>query len=671
MAEILWTPPLDGSTRIERYMAALGFEEYQALWEWSVQDLEGFWASVWETFDVRASVPYATVLSSHAMPGAQFFDGACLSYAEHALARRGSEPAVIGISEARPRTTLSFDELADGVARVRTGLRRLGVGPGDRVAAYLPNIPETVVAFLATASLGAIWTSCAPELGARAVVERFAQVEPVVLFAVDGYRYGGKPVERRGQLRAIVDGLPSLRHLVALPYLDPAWAGDLGAGPGTGAPPGRRSAGTGPQTIGFSDLAADDPDRLEHTQVSFRHPLYILYSSGTTGPPKAIVHGHGGILVEHLKLLGLHADLGPGDRFTWFTTTGWMMWNVLVSGLLVGSTLVLYDGSPGFPSLDMLWSLCESERMSFFGTSAPFIHRCAKDGLSPGADHDLSTLRTVGSTGAPLSADGFRWVSRAVGGDVPVSSMSGGTDVCTAFVGGCPVVPVRAGEISCRYLGAAVSADHGELVVTEPMPSMPLGLWGDDDGSRYAATYFSQRPGTWTHGDWLEETDTGGLIITGRSDATLNRGGVRIGTAEVYRVVEAVPGVADSLVVHMEDQDCLVLLVVAEPGPEDAHSSPVGSEDRATTSLIEQVTTALRTELSPRHVPDEVHLVDAVPTTLSGKKLEVPTKRILGGAAPDGVASRGALRDPAALDAVARLAAQRRGGRSLSGERRP
>jgi len=370
----------------------------------------------------------------------------------------------------------------------------------------------------------------------------------------------------------------------------------------------------------------------------------------------------GGILVEHLKLLGLQADLGPGDRFTWFTTTGWMMWNVLVSGLLVGSTLVLYDGNPGFPSLDMLWSLCESERMSFFGTSAPFIHRCAKDGLSPGANHDLSALRTVGSTGAPLSADGFRWVSRAVGGDVPVSSMSGGTDVCTAFVGGCPVVPVRAGEISCRYLGAAVSADHGELVVTEPMPSMPLGLWGDDDGSQYAATYFSQRPGTWTHGDWLEETDTGGLLITGRSDATLNRGGVRIGTAEVYRVVEAVPGVADSLVVHLEDQDCLVLLVVADPGRPD---------DPAHTGLAERIAAALRAEVSPRHAPDEIHLFAAIPTTLSGKKLEVPAKRILAGADPDAVASREALRDPGALDAVARLAAQRRGGRSLSGERRP
>jgi acetoacetyl-CoA synthetase len=531
-------------------------------------------------------------------------------------------------------------ELRDQVARCREGLRRLGVQRGDRVAAYLPNIPETLVAFLATASLGAIWSSCAPEFGTRSVLDRLQQIEPVVLLAIDGYRYGAKEVDRRAEVAAIRAGLPSLRAVVAVPYLDPGAArlegaltwdellGDDGAGAASGA------------------TAAFDVE-----PVPFDHPLYVLYSSGTTGLPKAIVHGHGGILLEHLKVLALHCDLGPGDRLFWFSTTGWMMWNFLVSGLLVGATVVLFDGDPGHPDLGALWRMAGAGEtgVTLFGTSAPFLMACRKAEVHPAALADLSRVRSVGSTGAPLPAEGFRWVHDELGDLSRLNSISGGTDVCTAFVGGCPLVPVRAGEISCRYLGAAVEAfdlagrpvvgEQGELVVTEPMPSMPVAFWGDDDGSRYRAAYFEDHPGVWSHGDWITLYDDGACVITGRSDATLNRGGVRMGTAELYSVVEAEPAVADSLVIHLEDTDRLVLYVALGEGTvlDDA--------------LRARLAAAIRRELSPRHVPDEIVAVPAIPRTLSGKKLEVPVKRILAGVPPDQAASRGSLANPDALDA--------------------
>jgi acetoacetyl-CoA synthetase len=609
--ELIWAPPLDGTTAVERFMSLHGFSTYDDLWHWSVTDLDAFWAAVWDFCGVDGT--YERVLSSREMPGATWFDGAALSYAEHAL--RGDGPsAVVGISQTRERVELSWEDLRDQVARCRAGLLRLGVHQGDCVAAYLPNIPEAVVAFLATASVGAIWTSCAPESGVQAVLDRFAQVEPKVLIAVDGYRYGAKEVDRRAEVVALCAGLPTVEHIVTVPHLR---ASD-----------------------DWSALLAE-PEPLEFAHVPAHHPLYVLYSSGTTGLPKAIVHGHGGILLEHLKVLRLHADLGPSDRFTWFTTTGWMMWNLLVSGLLTGATVVLFDGDPGYPDTDVLWRLCEDEQITWFGAGAPFLMACRKQGLRPGADHDLSPLRAVGSTGAPLPAEGYRWVYDAVKPDVLLSSISGGTDVCSAFVGGCPVVPVRAGEISCRYLGCAVDAIDGELVITQPMPSMPVSLWNDPDGSRLRAAYYDQHPGVWTHGDQVELTEHGGLIVSGRSDATLNRGGVRTGTAEVYRVVEAIEGITDSLVVHLEDGDRLVLFVVSDHDP------------------TVEVRAALRQQLSPRHVPDEVHLVNAVPTTLSGKKLEVPVKKILAGADADVVASRDALRDPSALDEVIAIANQR------------
>jgi acetoacetyl-CoA synthetase len=651
---VLWRPPADARerSRIGRYLSWLDvergrtFADYDELWAWSVSDLDGFWRSIWDHFSLESSTPATVALADPVMPGARWFPGVELNYAAHALRSEPRGPALVGLSQTRGRVELSMEELRDQVARCRAGLAALGVSRGDRVAAYLPNIPEAVVALLATASLGAIWSSCAPEFGTRSVVDRWRQIEPCVLLAVDGYRYGVKAIDRSAEVAAVRAALPSVRAAVTVPYL----SGD--------AEQARHEASIlwddllGPPATGAAARTAPDVD-----PVPFDHPLYVLYSSGTTGLPKPIVHGHGGIVVEHHKVLALHNDLGPGDRFFWFSTTGWMMWNYLVSGLLVGATPVLFDGDPGHPGLDGLWRMAADEGVTFFGTSAPFILACRKEGLSPGDGADLSALRAVGSTGAPLPAEGFEWVYEAVKGDVLLSSISGGSDVCTAFVGGCPLVPVRAGEISCRYLGAKVEAfdegghslvgEQGELVITAPMPSMPVGFWGDDDGSRYRAAYFADHPGVWTHGDWITVFPDGASVITGRSDATLNRGGVRMGTAELYAVVEALPEVADSLVVHLEDPDGgpgrLVLFVAPADG---------AVVDDALRTRISQ---ALRTELSPRHVPDEIHAVPGVPRTLSGKKLEVPVKRILTGTAPDTAASRGSLANPEVLDAYTGL----------------
>ena len=657
---VLWEPPDDvrERTRIGRYLAwldsyrGLSFPDYDSLWRWSVDDLDGFWRTIWQHFHLDSASPVDRALARPDMPGAEWFPGALVNYAAHALRSEPAGPAIVARSQTRDPVELSMGELRDEVARCRAGLVRLGVGRGDRVAAYLPNIPEAVVALLATASLGAIWSSCAPEFGTRSVVDRLRQIEPAMLLAVDGYRYGAKRIDRAREVADIRAQLPSLRHVITVPYLDP----------------GARLA----DTLTWDELVAE-PDELAFEPLPFDHPLYVLYSSGTTGLPKPIVHGHGGILVEHHKVLALHNDLGPGDRFFWFSTTGWMMWNYLVSGLLVGATPVLFDGDPGDPDLGALWRMAGAGDVgvTFFGTSAPFLLACRKAGIAPAEVADLSRLRSVGSTGAPLPGEGFDWVYEAVGlardmspaptaaraggagsSDLLLSSVSGGTDVCTAFVGGCPLVPVRSGEISCRYLGAKVEAylegrpvvgEQGELVITAPMPSMPVAFWGDADGSRYRAAYFEDHPGVWTHGDWITVYDDGACVITGRSDATLNRGGVRMGTAELYSVVEGLPEVADSLVVHLEDPGGgpgrLVLFVTPAAG--------VVLDD----DLRERIAKALRSELSPRHVPDEIHAVPGVPRTLSGKKLEVPVKRILQGADPDRAASRGSLANPEVLDA--------------------
>jgi acetoacetyl-CoA synthetase len=635
-----------------RYVAWLAaerqraFASYDDLWRWSVDEPGAFWRSVWDHFELLAHDRPTADLADASMPGARWFPGATLNYAEHALrlpGRASTDVVVVGRSQTRPHSELTAAQLRDAVARCRAGLVRLGVRCGDRVAAFLPNVPEAIVGMLATASLGAIWSSCAPEFGLRAVIDRFGQIEPTVLLAIDGYRYGDRAVDRRAELAEIRDALPTLAATVVLPYLDPAGAREV------------ESAITWDELLAASEPMAFEP-------VPFDHPLYILFSSGTTGLPKPIVHGHGGILLEHFKALGLHTDLGPADRFLWFTTTGWMMWNYLVSGLLVGSTVVTVDGNPGFPDLGELWRTVAETRTTYFGTSAPYLMACRKAGLEPGRELDLAALRGVGSTGSPLPAAGFEWVHDAVSPDIPLGSLLGGTDVCTGFLGPSPLVPVWAGEISCRMLGAKIEAfdeggrsivgREGELVITVPLPSMPVSLWNDPDGTRLRDAYFSTYPGVWRHGDWLTITERGSCIVTGRSDATLKRGGVRIGTAEFYGIVEALPEIADSLVVHLEDDGGgpgeLLLFVVARPGAvlDDA--------------LRQRIRASLRDDLSPRHVPDATIDVPAIPRTLSGKKLEVPVKRILLGLPADVAASRDALADPRSLEPFEALARERR-----------
>jgi acetoacetyl-CoA synthetase len=650
--ELLWEPSAESieratMTRYMRWLAderGLAFDDYESLWEWSATEIEDFWASIWDFFEVEASAPYSEVLPDRGMPGAKWFPGAQLSHPQHIFrGKRDSDVAVLHASELRELDELTWGELRDQVARVAAGLRDLGVERGDRVVAYMPNIPETLVAFLATASIGAVWSSCSPDFGAASVVDRFAQIEPKVLFSVDGYRYNGRDFDRMDTVAGLQAEMPTLQRTVVLPYLDQA--PDLAR---------LRNA------MPWADLlAAGEGAALEFEQVPFDHPLWVLYSSGTTGLPKAIVQGHGGILLEHLKKLHLHVDGQEGDRLFWFTTTGWMMWNFLVGGLLTPASIVLYDGSPGHPDMDVLWDLAERIGMTCFGTSASYIAACMKAGIEPGAERDLSRLRAVGSTGSPLSPEGFEWIYEHVGRDTWLFSTSGGTDVCTAFVGGVPLLPVYRGELQGRALGAKVEAfdedgnsvvdEVGELVITEPMPSMPLYLWGDDDGSRYRASYFEQYPGVWRHGDWIEITSRGTAVISGRSDSTINRQGVRMGTSEIYRAVQGVPEVVDSLVID-----------IPRPGTEGwMPLFVVLAEDE---TLDEELTTEIKRRIrelcSPRHVPDVVYQIAEVPRTLSGKVLEVPVKRILTGTPPERAASRDSLANPGSLDYFVELAAK-------------
>ncbi|MBM4362450.1 MAG: acetoacetate--CoA ligase, partial [Deltaproteobacteria bacterium] len=601
------------------------------------RELEVFWGGLFRYFGVRSPTPAARVLAERRMPGARWFEGARPSYAYEALRRTGPERAVVWAREDGARGALSRDELRVAVARARAGLRKLGVGPGDRVAAYLPNSPEALVAFLATQSLGAVWSSCSPEFGVASVLDRFGQIQPKVLLGVDGYLHGGKRFERRRELEEIAAALPGLAATVVVTRL---------------------GGGAGPGQLAWDALLAEEAP-LEFEHLPFEAPIWILYSSGTTGLPKPIVQSQGGILLEHLKALSLHSDLGEGDVFFWFSTTGWMMWNFLVSGLLVGATVVLYEGSPAHPDLGALFRLAEEAGVTYFGTSAPYLLACEKAGLEPRERADLSSVRTLGSTGAPLPASGFRWVYDHVGRDLLLASLSGGTDVCTAFLLSCPLLPVHAGELQCAALGAKVEAfdaagrpligELGELVVTEPMPSMPVAFLGDPDGERLRRAYFADYPGVWRHGDWVRQTERGSFVIHGRSDSTLNRGGVRIGTAELYRVVEATPGIVDSLVVDtgsLEREGELWLFVALAEGRElDA-------------ALAASVTARLRGDVSPRHVPDRVIAVAEIPRTLNGKKLEVPVKRLLAGEARERVLQPGTLANPGAVDALLVAAAR-------------
>jgi acetoacetyl-CoA synthetase len=616
-----------------RFMRERGLDGYEELRRWSVEDLEGFWAAIWEFFDVGAG--YDSVLGDRTMPGAEWFPGAEINYAAHIFRDKDdAAPAIVARSELRDLSELTWGELREQVERAATGLRRLGVQRGDRVVAYLPNIPETVVAFLASASIGAVWSSCSPDFGPRSVVDRFAQIEPKVLLAVDGYRYGGKDFDRREVVEGLRRQMPSLEHTVLIDYLD---------------------CGAVDDTLTWDELLAER-EPLEFAPLPFDHPLWVLYSSGTTGLPKAIVQSQGGILVEHLKKMHLHLDAQEGDRVFWFTTTGWMMWNFLVGVLLTKATILLYDGNPATPDLGVLWDFAEESGMTTFGTSAAFVASCLKDGVRPREGRSLERLQALGSTGSPLSPEGFRWVYDELGPDIWLFSTSGGTDVCTAFVGGVPLLPVYEGELQARALGCAVEAwdedgkpvigQVGELVITEPMPSMPIYLWDDPDGERYRDSYFSTYPGVWRHGDWIEITERGTAIITGRSDSTINRGGIRMGTAEIYRAVLALDEVVDALVVDIprDGNDWMPLFVVLAEGAE--------LDD----DLVKRIRTRIREDCSPRHVPNEVRAIAEVPRTLSGKVLEVPVKRILMGIPPEKAASRDSLANPKALDYFVGLA---------------
>jgi acetoacetyl-CoA synthetase len=606
------------------------FQTREEVWQWSVTHLEDFWASLWDFFHIKASQPYKTVLTTHTMPGTSWFPGAKLNYAEHIFRNSSDQrPALLFRSERHPLVEVSWDELRQKVSSVAKALQAMGVQRGDRVVAYMPNIPETIIAFLACASIGAIWSSCSPDFGTSSVIDRFKQIEPKVLFAVDGYQYGGKSFDRLPIITELQHALPSLQKTILVPYLHKQFE------------PGKLT-----NIIDWQEILTQSGE-LVFEQVPFDHPLWILYSSGTTGLPKAIVQGHGGILLEHLKNLSLEGNLKPGDRFFWFTTTGWMMWNFLVSSLLVEATVLLYDGSPGYPDLNTLWQFAQDTKMTLFGTSAAYISSCMKSGIEPGKQFDLHKLLGIGSTGSPLPPEGFQWLYEHVKEDLWVASMSGGTDVCSAFVNGSILLPVYAGELQCRSLGAKIEAfdeqghplidEVGELVITEPLPSMPLFFWNDTNNQRYQESYFSVYPGIWRHGDWIKITPRGSAIIYGRSDSTINRAGIRMGSSEIYRVIESLPEVLDSLVVGIEL-------------PHGGYYLPLFVVLRGDVQLYDalkaKIKEKLRTTISPHHIPDEILTIPEVPRTLSGKKLEVPIKKLLMGIPVEKAVSTDAMSNP-------------------------
>ena len=651
--ELLWTPSEDrirasGMSAYQRWLEhdrGLRFAGYQDLWRWSVGDLDGFWGSIWAHFAVTASAPPTAVLAERDMPGARWFPGARLNWAEnllrHATRHAASHPAIVAVREGREATEMTWAELTAQVASLAAELRALGVRPGDRVAAYLPNIPQAVVALLATASVGAIWSCCAPDFGVKGVIDRFRQIEPTVLVAVDGYHFGGKKVDRLAALAELREQLPTVRHTVVVRYLDPGR--ELAAG-----------------TLAFDDLVAGEAEPA-YEQVPFDQPLWILYSSGTTGLPKGIVHSHGGILLEHLKIHALHFDTGPADRVFIYASTAWMVWNVLVGALSVGAAIITYDGSPAFGEPDALFGICAGQRATRFGTGAAYLTLCEKAGARPGDRYDLSLLRAILSTGSPLPESAWRWVYNSVKKDLLLGSDCGGTDVCTAFIGTNPLLPVYAGEMQAPYLGVRVEAwsaagepvigQVGEMVITAPMPSMPVRFWNDPDGSRYRDAYFGTFPGAWRHGDWMTVTADGTYVVHGRSDSTINRGGVRMGSADIYQAIDSLPEIAGSLVIGAELGDgdyYMPLFVVLAPGAD--------LDD----DLITRIRRNIRAEVSPRHVPDDIIAAPGVPVTITGKKLEVPVKRLLQGTPEATAVNRATVANPDVLDWYADYAARYR-----------
>ncbi len=616
----LWTPSrsvIEAAriTQFQDWLAqrrGLRFADYDGLWRWSVDRPEDFWQAVLDWGDIACSGTRTPALADASMPGARWFPGVRLNYVEQVLRHAdASRPAIIHQNEAGEYGEMSWDELRRQVAALAASLRRMGVGRGDRVVAIMPNIAPTVVAFLAVASLGAIWSACSPDMGKPAVLDRFRQIEPTVMIAVDGSRYAGRTHERLALLQDLVAALPSVRHVIVVPVLDSGG--------------GAKAFASG---IAWADAIAGEAP-LQPEQVAFDHPLWIVYSSGTTGLPKPIVHGHGGIVLEHVKLCGLHLDLGPGDRYHWHSSTGWIMWNLQVGGLLVGATICLFDGSPAYPDPAALWRFLGRARVGVFGAGAAYYLSCMKQQVEPRAAADLSALRCCGSTGSPLPPEAYRWIIDKVG-ELWINAISGGTDFAGAFVAGVPTLPVHAGEMQCRCLGARVEAfddagrplldEVGEVVCTAPMPSMPLRFWNDAHDARYRASYFDMYPGVWRHGDWLRITPRGGAVIYGRSDATINRHGIRMGTSELYRAVEQWPEVLDSLVVDLEylgRESWMPLFVVLRPG------------EALTPELETRIGLGIKEALSARHVPDAVFQVDAIPRTLTGKKLELPIKKLL------------------------------------------
>ncbi|MCB0523181.1 MAG: acetoacetate--CoA ligase [Lewinellaceae bacterium] len=648
----LWQPDQQTqlNSHLHDYMAwlrnthNLDFDNYASLWEWSSRDVAAFWKSLWEYFNVQYHQPYNSVLSGNEMPDFHWFEGATLNYAEHIFRKKSEKrPAILFQSEIHALSEISWQELEEKTAALAAFFLDSGIRPGDRIAAYLPNSPHAIIAALATASIGAVWSSCSPDFGATSVADRFAQIEPKILIAIDGYGYGGKKFDKRETVRELCALLPSVEKLVFIPFLD--------------ANAGFESDKT--EVIQWDQISKDYKNsRLSFEAVPFSHPLWILYSSGTTGIPKAIVHSHGGNLLEHLKYLHFHNDVHEGERFFWFSTTGWMMWNFTLASLLCGSTIVLYDGSPGFPDLNILWDLAEKTRVTHFGTSAPFLVSCMKSGVNPKDNFDLSAMRSIGSTGSPLPPEAFGWVYEHIKPDLWLSSMAGGTDVCTAWVGGNPLLPVYQGEIQCRCLGCAMESwdedghavptdEVGEMVVTKPMPSMPIYFWNDVNKEKYRSSYFEQYPGIWRHGDWLQITGRGTLVILGRSDSTLNRQGVRIGTAEIYRALDQIPAIKDALIINLEKKDgsdWMPLFVM------------LAENEALDENLVATIKKTLRSTYSPRHVPDEILEVADIPYTISGKKMETPVKKVLQRKPLDKAYNPDSMRNPEAMNYFIQLA---------------